>query len=304
MNKKNINLVNKFWNIEILPSVGAAIGFGKILLNNEWVDFFRPAIDKNVATECASYNLMPWSNRVKDTLFIYKNKKYFLRKNPSIDPKNALHGTVYEFPFNIASQSKTHINLTFNSNDFYGVNFPWNFLGETNYKIADNKLYVEYAITNIEKNDSFPAGFGIHPFFVNHILGESPKITIPASKNYELDGFIPSEKAKDISKVLDFRNGKKLDKNILLDDNLTGIDHSKPITFDYNKVKINITFDKIFKNLIVYSPPNEDFFAVEPVTNVNDGFNRYNQNLDSGIFILKPNERVSGVIKIEMTTEK
>jgi aldose 1-epimerase len=43
--------------------------------------------------------------------------------------------------------------------------------------------------------------------------------------------------------------------------------------------------------MVVYVPPGKSYFAVEPVTNANDGFNLFERCVrGSGIFVLEPGE--------------
>ena len=57
----------------------------------------------------------------------------------------------------------------------------------------------------------------------------------------------------------------------------------------------------LFKNIVFYTPLGEDFFAIEPVTNCNNGFNMAEQGIqDTGTLYLKPGEEVSGEIRLKV----
>ena len=61
--------------------------------------------------------------------------------------------------------------------------------------------------------------------------------------------------------------------------------------------------DTIYEHLIAYAPPEQPFFAVEPVTNANDGFNLFEQGIaGSGVFVLEPGEQQSGTIRLRCKT--
>jgi aldose 1-epimerase len=50
---------------------------------------------------------------------------------------------------------------------------------------------------------------------------------------------------------------------------------------------------------VVYIPTGKPFFAVEPVTNANDGFNLYDKKIPgSGVFILPPGKSQTGTFTL------
>jgi len=96
-------------------------------------------------------------------------------------------------------------------------------------------------------------------------------------------------------KFLDL-NKNKIDKTFL---NWNG--KSKLII--NNDVSLNIINGKNIKNLHVYSPPKEDFFCIEPVTNITDAY--YLKKMgrkDHGLITLKPNKKFKAVCEFEVVT--
>jgi aldose 1-epimerase len=52
---------------------------------------------------------------------------------------------------------------------------------------------------------------------------------------------------------------------------------------------------------VVYVPPGQDFFCVEPVSHVNDGFNLLDRGVaQTGVRILEPGERLAGVVRLSV----
>jgi aldose 1-epimerase len=59
--------------------------------------------------------------------------------------------------------------------------------------------------------------------------------------------------------------------------------------------------DEIFQNIVFYLPQGQPFFAVEPVTNANDGFNLYDKGIPgSGVFVLEPGQEQQGTITFQL----
>ena len=70
--------------------------------------------------------------------------------------------------------------------------------------------------------------------------------------------------------------------------------------FVYPEATIHMVADLLFEHLIFYAPPGQNFFAVEPVTNMNDGFNMYAKGVTgSGVFVLEPGQEQTATIRFE-----
>ena len=68
-------------------------------------------------------------------------------------------------------------------------------------------------------------------------------------------------------------------------------------------VKARIQADPGMEHVIVYSPEGENFFAVEPVTNANDGINLLAQGITNcGVVVLKPGEALKTGFQIVIET--
>jgi aldose 1-epimerase len=53
----------------------------------------------------------------------------------------------------------------------------------------------------------------------------------------------------------------------------------------------------IFRHLVIYVPPGQDFFCIEPVSHVNDGFNMLERGVETtGVHVLAPRETLAGTI--------
>jgi hypothetical protein len=60
-----------------------------------------------------------------------------------------------------------------------------------------------------------------------------------------------------------------------------------------------IEADPVFGHLIVYVPPARDFFAVEPVSHMNNAVNRPDVT-DNGLRHLAPGERLTGSVRFSV----
>ncbi|MCA9908452.1 MAG: aldose epimerase, partial [Anaerolineae bacterium] len=106
-----------------------------------------------------------------------------------------------------------------------------------------------------------------------------------------------------ISPASDFRELRLLDE-AQHDDLLTARHGAAPARIVYPGWKIELEFlaDPIFSHWLMYAPEGKPFFALEPQTNANDGFNLYAQGIDAaGVFVLEPGKTRSGECRLRLT---
>lgn len=80
-----------------------------------------------------------------------------------------------------------------------------------------------------------------------------------------------------------------------------GWDGRAEIHWREHDMTLSIEADAAFTHLVVYVPPGQDFFCVEPVSHANDGFNLLNQGVSgTGVALLAPGERQAGTIRFRI----
>ncbi|MDR1151228.1 MAG: hypothetical protein LBK72_01910 [Bifidobacteriaceae bacterium] len=292
------------WRIGVLPDVGASLAFGQIADDDGWVDLLRPTpIEARAQSmDCSSYVLAPWSNRVRDGLLRFEGRTWQLRKNEA--QINAIHGTAMEFSWRVATYDSSQCTLEFDSASVVGANFPWTFLATVRYAVTGGVFRVTTTLLNTS-TEAFPAGFGHHPYFQRTLGGASDevRVQIPASAAFRLHNCLPDGPPVALEPRLDFRDMRPLGTEFI-DDNLTRRDASVPIRLLYprSRREIHMVADPLFSSVILYVPQGgAGFFAVEPVTNANDGFSLYEHGVpSSGIFVLDPGEERTATFTLEV----
>jgi aldose 1-epimerase len=61
---------------------------------------------------------------------------------------------------------------------------------------------------------------------------------------------------------------------------------------------ITIEADNVFRHLQVYTPPNQDFFCVEPVSHVPNALKIRDLSSDQAMHVVQPGAKLSGSITI------
>lgn len=294
---------NDFWQVGILPQTGASIASGQIYRNGQWLDFMRPTAVENysLASETASFLLLPWSNRIRDGKFRFNHTNYQLEIHPEY--KSAIHGVVRDYAWQIVSSSENQISLTYNTADHQNVNFPFQFSAQIEFKLAGKNFAISLSLKN-EDSQPMPAGFGHHPYFLRTLSNAADLVMleVPCARHWQLQDGLPTGEVIPVTPRVDFQRMRTL-RDELVDDCLTDRSAHQPIRFKYmqSNQEILLHCDRVFEHVIIYTPEGKDFFAVEPVTNANDGFNLYSQGIaGSGVFVLQPDEVKSGTIRFEL----
>ncbi len=296
-------LENDYWQIDVLPDEGASITAGRIRRGDEWVDLMIPTkLSEHMAFKnYASFLLLPWSNRIRNARFRFKGVDYTLR--PNFGDGTAIHGVAYEYPWQVKAATGEQLRVSFDSAENDNVNFPFKFSAQAEYRLEGQDFIMWLSLKN-EAEQPIPGGFGHHPYFLRAPGGDenTAQLEIPCDQLCELVDSLPVGPAVPITEALDFRELRSL-VGVRLDNLLTGRQGDKPVRIMYPAWNTEIVMysDQIFGHFVVYSPPGQPFFAVEPVTNTNDGFNLYNQGMpETGVFSLEPGEEKSATVRLRI----
>lgn len=297
-----VTIENDRWQIGFVPSSGGSIAFGKVRIDGAWHDLLRPTPPESLtrASETASYPLVPWSNRIRDGRFRWAGRTYQLRVN--FADGTAIHGTAMEYPWKVVDQTPTSIALEFVSRDVYGVNFPWTFDARFEYALVGDDFVWTYSVTNTD-HETFPAGYGHHPYFLRSVAGSAPvELQINVNQAYDLVDCMPTAGPGAVRPEADFSERRTLG-TAFVDDCLTGRTSPTLATITYpDAVAVDIVADASLPNVVLYIPEGKEFFALEPVSNANEAFNLEDQGIHgTGMFLVQPGETVASSFTMTAT---
>lgn len=295
------------WQVGLVPENGGAVVFGRVRHGETWLDLLRPTPKDRWGSwwDAASYPLIPWSNRIRHGALRWKGHTYRLRRWGTED--FALHGTVADYPWRVTSRHADRVTLEFDSRDYVGVNFPWPFFARVEYVIDGPELRCSTTVTNIG-DLPFPAGFGHHPYFVRTLananadgapVGDEVHLQVNCAKSYPLTNGMPDAGAGPVTPITDFQVLRPLGTDPV-DDCLTGRSGPVAARLEYpGALTVDIVADALLSHVVLFIPIGESFFAVEPVTNANDGFNLHSQGVDgTGVLVVRPRESVTAEFAI------
>ncbi len=273
MGTELVTIESDRWQVEIAPRFGATIIAGRVRHKGEWVDVLRPTPPENimVAPDTASYPLVPFSNRIRGGVLHWRGGSHNLRMWPGQD--NAMHGTGFEFPWEVVSADPDQVVLQFDSREYNGVNYPWDFVAQITYSVEEDALRCVTAVTNVDAA-AFPVGMGHHPYFRRSLsdAGDA-QLQLHCALEYPVEGMLVVGDAVPVGSRLDFQELRGLGTEFI-DDCLTGRDGETLARIAYpDGITLRMDADDVYSHSVVYVPLGPPFFAVEPVTHANDSFN-------------------------------
>lgn len=296
---------NETWRVGVLPEAAASLAFAQIYHQGAWHDFMRPTplAHQTEPLNCASYLLVPWSNRIRDAKFRFGAREYQLR--PSFADGTAIHGVGRHYAWQVESADETHIRLVFDSRHHDDVNFPFAFRSWVEYSVVGGDFRTRLGVQNVG-DDAMPAGFGTHPMVQRSLTTADDYLALelPFAKAYPLVDCMPTGAPVEVPDALDYRTLRPAG-TVFVDDCLTGRNMAQQIMLEYSKSKLRIVhwLDFIYTHLVMYMPVGESFIALEPVTNANDGFNLAAAGAtDHGVFVVKPGEMREAMSGYTITT--
>src|SRR5665648_227540 len=223
------------WRVGVLPGTGASLAYGKVrTADGAWRDLLRPtrAAALTKPLWCASYVLVPFSNRVLGGLLRFGDRTWQLRC--SSGDGHAMHGTGFEYAWEVAEQSDAAVSLVLDTGGLVGANFPWSFRAEVRYAVDGPRLTIGTRLTNTA-DEPFPAGFGHHPFFQRGLVDPAVaevRLQVPAEGAYPMRDSIPLGPAGAVPARADYREIRVLD-DVYVNDCLTRAPGSAPIRMEW-----------------------------------------------------------------------
>jgi aldose 1-epimerase len=281
--------------LALAPSVGGAIvGFRRngIPLMRETPE---QALHDRLVRQTSSYPLIPYSNRIDQGRFSFEGVTHKLALNFGDHP-HSIHGNAWQRPWHVAEASDTRCRLTLLHRPVgeEAEGWPFAYKAEQLFALTSDDLTVTLTIEN--KDDrAVPAGFGLHPFFPRR---PGVRLRFTADGVYQTG---PDSLPTESISVPDEWNYSEM--RVLgephLDNCFNGWDGEAEISFEQDSVRLRMQADPVFGHLVVYVPDGRDFFAIEPVTHVNNAVNRPEIS-NHGLYVLRPGEQLTGTVKFQV----
>ena len=280
------------FELDLCPRSGGAI----TRFRHDGRDLLRPAGAAMLAGGdpgfASCFPLVPFSNRVADARFRFRGRAYELPRNFLPEP-HAIHGQGWQNPWDVATAGARRAELTFR----HAVSdTPLDYRARQIFELEDDGLAVTIEVTNAGRGP-MPAGIGQHAYFIR-----TERVTLRAGLDHVWladERKIPKERVA-VPARWDFAKTPRI-ATVELDNCFDGWDGRAEIFWPENDLSLRLEADPVFGHLVVYVPPGEDFFCVEPVSHANDGFNLLDRGVPgTGVRVLKPGEQLAGTIRLRI----
>ncbi len=238
---------------------------------HQWLPLMPDSQRADCDLACANFLMVPYSNRVENGAFVFGGQHYQLENGA----QHAIHGDVRHRPWQISEQSATRLGCAWDSRQAERVNWPWPFAVAAEFALDGAQLTMRLTLRN-EGDSPMPAGMGWHPYF-NRTLTRTNE---PVYLHFSLEGAypdanetrIPSGPLQPLAPHQDFAQARMLEPDNFLDTCYYGFQGGR-ITWPESGIALRLDASQTCNHLIVYNPAGKSYFAVEPVTNANNGVN-------------------------------
>ncbi|MET0745425.1 MAG: aldose 1-epimerase [Microvirga sp.] len=283
--------------LELAPAIGGAIaGFRR-----DGVAILREApaqaVAEGLVRQMASYPLIPYSNRIAGGRFTFEGEAYRLAPNFGDHP-HSVHGNAWQRRWSVAALEPARCRLVLDHRPVGGdaEGWPFAYRAEQAFVLDDDGLAITLTLTN-EDGRPMPAGLGLHPFFPKR-PGTSLRFQAEAVLRNGPDSLPASREP--VPPEWDYGALRPLGEPGL-DNCFAGFDGSAEIRYSNENIAVRIEADAVFGHLVVYVPSARDYFAVEPVSHMNDAIH-HPEVPGNGLVVLNPGETLSGTIRFRIGT--
>jgi len=235
----------------------------------------------------ASYPLIPYSNRIAHARLQWAGTSHPLVKNFEPEP-HTIHGVGWERPWGVLESNDNFALLALEHKA--DPTWPFDFDASQAFKLERNALEMSLSITNQSKAPA-PVGLGWHPYFAKR---PGMRIQFNATGRWEMDDLhLPSHHTGQtgLDTVL---------ANLTVDHCFDGWDG----VLTLRDVVLSTRVTSAMRHLVVYSTPERDSIAVEPVSHANNALNLLADGVASaeqlGVRVLQPGESFSCEMRIEV----
>jgi len=296
--------------ISINPRIGASIT--SLMIRNQ-MDKWAPVLrtmppESGSASDAGSFVMLPWTNRIKDAQFNDQGDTHQLKSNCTDD--SAIHGVGRDLPWTITDRSPISARLVLDSRklDPDSINCPYQFGAIARYEIGIDRVEIELSVTNLDTRP-IPAGCGHHPYFHRHLFSDADQLQVQmeVSGRYPAEGCIPTADPIDDEICNSLRKGNPIG-NPGLDDVFSGFTGIATLDWPQSNVSMRMQCSENLGHIVIYTPTTDsgdpdEFVCIEPVSMVNDGFNRFDAgHHETGVVMLEPNQSMRTRMTLSFST--
>lgn len=265
--------------------------------DNSTIEWMRPAAIEDI--NCSNvlgmscFPLLPYSGRIRDGAFRFDDTDINLPLNFPPE-RHSIHGHGWQNIWSPVEQSANQLVIEYSH---VADEWIWEYLARQTFELSEDLLSVKIELRN-DSDRPMPAGVGLHPYFPL-----TPNSFIRASTTHVWltdDEVMPVALSQaDLCSELDAGLYPRVTK---IDNVFTGWRGEAVIEWPEQDAQLSISASDDLSHLVVFSPVDETYFCVEPVSHCPDAFNLVDMGRrDTGMVVLQAGESVSSSMSFRIT---
>lgn len=288
-----IILENPGLRLSVDPAAGVSVLAFHAFHERQWLPLMPDVREPGCDLRHAGFIMAPYSNRIENGAFSFRERTVQLDRGD----EHSIHGDVRTRAWSVQERTCSMVRCRLDTATQDQLNWPWPFVVEAAYRLEEMALVSELQLTNTAAEPA-PAGFGWHPFFSRSLTRDGEPVMLqlgvervfPDANNNR----IPSGPAAALHPDQDFSSERELSPDSFLDACFAGYDGDGRIGWPETGIEVELACSDVCTHLVLYNPAGKPYFAVEPVTNANNGVNLLTAGEpDNGVVILDPGETLS-----------
>ena len=234
------------------------------------------------ARRSGMYPLLPYSNRLAYRRFRWRGHDYTTAPNFDDSP-HSLHGVGWLRPWTIVSSSVLEVVLELKHGG--DADWPFAFTARQYFSLSPESFGARLQFTNDAEIDQ-PVGLGWHPYFERR---SRSRLHIELSDRWDSDATkLPTRKVA--------QHG--------IDSDLSHLDFDHCFEGWRGPARIrderfSLQLSSSLPYLVVYTPPDRDFFCVEPVSHVSNAIHMA-EPASHGLVALAPGATLEAWMKVDV----
>ena len=267
--------------------VDAARGGSILTFRDQGFDLMRPwdGVSDDPRT-FASFPLVPFSGRVDHARFRFGGRSHQLAANFPPEP-HAIHGDGWTSPWDVVTAAPTSLELELVHR---GPGDVLRYRATQIFWLYPDRLEIGMSITN-RGPEAMPFGLGHHPYFGGR---DQARLSADVGGVWMPDELNVPRTLEPVPVLWGFRLRRPVDE-LVLDHVFQDWGGKALVEWPEAGRALEIGADELYRHLVVYVPPAQPFFCVEPVSMIGDGFNRLTDGVEgTGVRVLQPGESMRG----------
>jgi aldose 1-epimerase len=239
----------------------------------------------------ASWPLVPYSNRIRSGRFPWLGDAIELARDELSGP-HAIHGDGWRRAWTVLSASTQEARIAYrHPGDGF---WPFAYAAEQRFALTADGFRLGMSLTNLDTR-AMPAGLGHHPYFRR---ARDTRLAVKLGDMWLGDEERFPARRVPLPAAFDFSAGRSVDP-VELDAAFLAWERPARIEWPDAGLALDISADDLFDRLIVFIPPGQPFFAVEPVSHDTDAVNR-SPGTATGLRVLAPGETLAGEMRFDV----